>query len=120
VGGWGVRVIVAGSRHFTDGQFVFEQIDNLNLQIAEIVSGGAPGADLCGEMYAQERGIPIRRFPALWGLYGRSAGPIRNREMAEYADYLIAFTSGGPGTSNMIRTMKSLGKPMTVIQVKND
>lgn len=34
------------------------------------------------------------------------AGPIRNREMAEYANALLAFDKGTKGTQNMIDTAR--------------
>jgi hypothetical protein len=43
------------------------------------------------------------------GKYGKSAGPIRNRAMAEYAGALIAIWDGSSrGTLNMIETAKKL------------
>ena len=49
-----------------------------------------------------ELGVPVDEFPADWKQYGRSAGHIRNREMAVYADILIVFP-GGKGTENMMK-----------------
>lgn len=52
----------------------------------------------------------MKRFPADWGKYGKSAGVLRNKQMAEYADGLIAFWDGkSRGTANMIETAKGLG-----------
>jgi len=114
-----VALIIAGSRDYTDYTFIAAQIDRIvptiGSPVTEIVSGGARGVDACGERYAAERSIPVTQFPADWHRHSRAAGPIRNREMAEYADYLIAFSSGGPGTTNMIKTMRSFGKPLTVV-----
>lgn len=67
-----MAVIVAGGR---DYQFTEEDIARLDsLPIGELVSGGASGADLCGEKFAKERGIPVKRFPADWKAHGRAAG----------------------------------------------
>ena len=63
-------------------------------QVTEIVSGGAKGVDRLGEWYARQRGLPCKAFPAQWAKYGKSAGPIRNAEMAEYADYGVAVWDG--------------------------
>ena len=53
--------------------------------------------------------------------HDKAAGPIRNRQMAEYADYLIAFWDGeSRGTRNMIETMKKLGKHGVVIRYDNN
>lgn len=62
------------------------------------------GADYLGELYAKTRGIQLNRFPADWGKHGKAAGPIRNKEMAEYATHLVAFPSKtSRGTKNMIK-----------------
>ena len=92
-----------------------EKIDNLNIQIDEIVSGAARGADILGERYGIEHNIPIKRFPADWGKYGKGAGFIRNEQMGNYADYLIAFWDGkSRGTFHMIEYMKKMRKHGTV------
>ena len=73
-------------------------------QITTVVSGCASGADTLGERWALEHAIPIVKFPAKWTTYGKSAGPIRNREMAKYADALVAFRfPNSQGTQNMIK-----------------
>ena len=98
-----MKVIVAGSRTITDYQKVKNALSAFEWEITEIVSGGANGVDKMGERWAIENKIPLRRFPAKWDLHGKSAGPIRNREMAEYADALVAIWDGkSKGTYNMI------------------
>jgi hypothetical protein len=75
-------------------------------QVTEIVSGGARGVDRLGERYARKRGLPCKVFPAQWAKYGKSAGPIRNAEMAKYTDYGVAVWDGvSRGTANMIKLM---------------
>lgn len=108
------RVIIAGSREYDDYHHLAKACDFLLKDVVapriEIVSGAARGADTLGERYAEERGHLLTRFPADWDTYGRSAGHIRNREMAEYADYLIAFPLGkSAGTRNMIQQARQLG-----------
>ena len=44
--------------------------------------------------------------------------PMRNREMAEYADALLAVWDGeSKGTANMILEMHRMGKPVFVWRV---
>lgn len=86
-----MKMIIAGGRNYHLNE---DDIGVLNhIDITEVVSGGAPGADRCGEMYAQSKNIPIKKFPA-------AAGPIRNRQMAEYADAVFLFP-GGHRTESM-------------------
>ena len=106
------KLIVAGSRAFKDYELLVTCCDNVvrnrNEEI-EIVSGGARGADTLGERYARERGFNIKRFPADWATNGRGAGFIRNKEMAEYADALMAFfLDFSKGTAHMIQTANQL------------
>jgi hypothetical protein len=99
------RVIVAGSREFTNYTLLKNRCDFLLSQRQDvvIVSGCARGADTLGERYAKERGYPIAKYPADWDTHGKKAGPIRNEQMAKNADALIAFPIGrSPGTRNMI------------------
>lgn len=106
-----MKVIIAGGRDFDNYQYLSNTINNLNITISEIVCGGARGADSLGEIWAKRNGIPVKYFYPDWNRYGKAAGPIRNQEMAEYADFLIAFwDKKSQGTKNMIDTMISCGK----------
>ena len=100
----GLRTVVAGSR--TAGLInVINAIDSAEFknQISVIISGTAKGADYYGEVYAKSAGIPIERFPADWTKYGKKAGYLRNIQMADEADALIAVWDGvSKGTNHMI------------------
>ena len=106
------KVIIAGNRDFTNYAQLCAFADQV-LSVAEgveIVSGGARGEDALGERYARERGYALKVFPAEWDKWGRAAGPIRNAQMADYADALIAFWDGkSSGTRDMIRKAKDKG-----------
>lgn len=98
-----MKTIIAGSRTITDYDVVLEVIKKSNLEITEVVSGVAQGVDTLGITYAYNNDIPIAQFPANWNKHGKSAGYIRNVEMAQYADALIAVWDGkSKGTKNMI------------------
>lgn len=103
------KCIVAGSRSFNDYDYL-KSVLNLLLCLKknlEIVSGGADGADKLGEQYAKEKGCKLKIFPADWNKHGKSAGPIRNEEMAKYADACIVFWDGkSKGTDSMIKLAK--------------
>lgn len=82
----GVRLLVAGSRDYYDYD-EFSDIMNFiheKYNIAEIVSGGARGADAFAERWAKENNIPIKIFKANWDTYGKSAGFIHNASMHDY------------------------------------
>ncbi|MBI9041827.1 DUF2493 domain-containing protein [Lutibacter sp.] len=84
-----MKIIIAGSRTFTDYKKLCEVCDNIlqDQTGVEIVSGADyKGADLHGEKYAAEKGFKLTKFPADWKRFGRAAGPKRNEQMANYAD----------------------------------
>lgn len=71
--------------------------------ITEVVSGTALGIDQAAIEWAHGVGIPVRKFPANWNKHGKRAGYLRNEEMADYADALIAIWDGeSRGTKHMI------------------
>lgn len=117
------RVVVAGSREFNDYDTAKKYINfcicNIKKQYTLVfVSGGCKGADMLGERYAMENGYKIERYPADWVRFGKAAGPMRNRTMAEKADYVICFWNGkSRGTKSMISYAKELGKPLKLKSV---
>lgn len=98
-----MKLIIAGGRDHNLSQEDFDYLDEIHRVrgVTEVVCGMANGVDMDGYEWAKKNKIPVKEFPADWAKYGKSAGPIRNREMAKYADALFAF-SGGRGTDNMI------------------
>ncbi len=106
-----MKLIIAGGRNFTNYKKLCQACDHLlqDQTNIEIVSGAYyKGADKLGEQYAKERGYKITQFPANWNKYGKSAGPKRNQQMANYANALIAFWDGkSKGTKNRIDLAKS-------------
>ena len=111
------KVIVAGSRTILNEQFVYEWLDLLiNPNSTKIVSGGAKGPDSLALRYAKDNKIEWALLLADWDKYKNSAGIMRNKEMGDYADALIAFWDGkSRGTKHMIDYMVHLKKPVTVI-----
>ena len=115
------RVIIAGCRNFDDYALLKERCNDYLCEKMEthnviIVSGHASGADALGERFAEEHGLQCEIHPADWGKYGRSAGPIRNAEMASCSDALIAFWDGqNPGTRSMIELARKKGLQVAVV-----
>jgi hypothetical protein len=109
-----MRIIIAGSREFNNYAILKHNVIKILLEInpvnnieVEIISGTAKGADQLGEKFAREFNYKIKRFPANWDLYGKSAGYRRNEQMALYTKedngVLIAFLDGkSKGTKHMI------------------
>lgn len=116
-----MKVIIAGSRDFTDYERLKQHMFLLLKDAwgpVEIVSGTARGTDKMGERYAEENNIPVKKFPADWEKFGKRAGFRRNWEMAQYADFLVAFWDGqSKGTKHMMDVWAKTGKPFNVIRV---
>lgn len=118
-----VRVIIAGGRDFNDLNLMSEKCDYyLSDAIQkgytiEIVSGTAKGADKLGEQYAKSKGYRIAYFPADWNQYGKRAGYLRNQQMANFADALIAFWDhSSKGTKHMIDIAKAKKMPVRIVK----
>lgn len=97
-----MKLIIAGGRDYElrdDHKMI---ILALLYHTTEVVSGKCPtGGDKVGEDIAKECKVPVKPFPADWGRYGSiSAGVIRNKQMAEYADAVLLLP-GNKGTNDM-------------------
>jgi hypothetical protein len=128
------RIIVFGSRDWADYALVRDTLNAhtryLGLPAAgvTIVHGACPcrvcwlcpcfdaargefpgphspvSADACGDRAARELGFASEAYRAEWLSFGRAAGPMRNRAMAERgADFALGFRSKGEsrGTDGM-------------------
>lgn len=113
-----MRVLVCGSRDFNDYETLEKELNGYD--ITEVIEGEARGADKLSRVYAEHRGIPVKGYPADWTLFGRRAGPIRNRQMLTEGkpDCVVAFR--GPnsrGTQNMIDQATKAGVPVRIIEI---
>ena len=116
------KLIVAGGRDFADYaklELVLFALNSYALadKNISIVSGMAKGADQMAYHFAKENQIKCYAYPANWDKYGKSAGYVRNAEMAKESDGLLAFWDGvSKGTKNMIETMQKAGKWVHVVE----
>lgn len=119
-----VRVLVCGGRDFdkTDAWNWLEAnakdeiafaLGVHSFEIEAVIHGDARGADQGGADWGRSEHAQVIAFPANWKKHGKSAGPIRNREMLERGkpDIVIALP-GGRGTANMIAQAEGVGIPV--------
>jgi len=104
------KIIIAGSRSFKGSIWDINDIVNLSgFRVETLIVGGARGVDTVAEKWGISRGIPCLRFPVEnsdWARYGGYAGHMRNQQMANVADGLIAIWNGkSPDTEDMISRM---------------
>ncbi|MGM0460969.1 MAG: DUF2493 domain-containing protein [Fibrobacterota bacterium] len=109
-----MKVAVIGSRSFSSYDILCRELDTMN--ITEIVSGGAKGADTLAERYAAEKSIPVKKFLPDWKKHDKGAGIQRNKKIVDYADRVIAFWDGrSRGTQSGIDFARKAGKDLRVI-----
>jgi hypothetical protein len=119
-----VRVIVCGSRTWTDRDAIWDRLDKLPRPVV-IVHGDSRGADSIADDWALRKihderavGVSVEALPANWRGNGKAAGPIRNSELARRgADLCLAFRMPGKsnGTDDMIKKARAAGIPVEVI-----
>jgi hypothetical protein len=119
------RVVVCGSRDFDDYNFaesclnwILAKKRNEGYEIV-VVSGCAKGADKIGERYAYKQGFKVDTHPADWEKYGKRAGYIRNIEMIDSCDGVVAFWNGeSKGTKHSIDYANEKNVPCVVVKYK--
>ena len=126
-----IRAIIAGDRNWADSELEFKirsllqqiPLDPTGRRIAEIVHGACYGVDLTADRIAREMGFTVWSFPADWNQYGRAAGPIRNKQMLDFAGqgqvvvYLFHKNiEQSKGTKNMMNQAKKKGVPVFLIK----
>ena|SRR2546428_4423974 len=112
-----MKLIIAGSRTFTDYQLLSQVLSSHKHLVSEVLHGGARGADHLGFRWAVRHHVRSRCFAADWERFGKSAGVRRNAQLAQAGDMLLAFWDGrSPGTRHIIGCMQQLGKPVVVIR----
>lgn len=97
------RVVVTGSRTWTDQDTIFGALD-LIAEAARtagvpliVAHGNARGADMLAEEWVLKRKadgwpVEVQRYPAEWAQYGKRAGFLRNERMLKPgADVVLAF-----------------------------
>lgn len=105
-----MKTIIAGSRNVTDPDIIEKAVTESGFEITEVIEGGAKGVDTIAREWAQKRPITVTEYKANWAKFGKAAGPIRNKTMADNADALIAVWDGeSRGTKNMIELARKLG-----------
>lgn len=88
-----MKVAVVGSR--AAGSETYDMIlRQLPIGCSEIVSGGAGGVDLLAKRAARQLGLKYTCIRPNYSKYGRVAPLVRNNEIVDRADYVLAFWNG--------------------------
>lgn len=125
-----MKTIIAGSRSITDYKAVCDAIAESGFTITEVISGHAgmthvdgewkPSVDRLGERWSREfLGKEPTLFPANWSEHGKKAGFMRNYDMSQHAEALIALIhDNSRGTAHMIKMAKAKGLKVFVVEYK--
>lgn len=116
-----MRVMVTGSRDWTDGGVVYRAMVMVTAseekpRLTTLVVGDAEGADALATRYAGYFGWGVEVFHAAWARYGKAAGPLRNLDMLNSKpDLVLAFRLGGEesrGTTHAVTAARKQGVPV--------
>lgn len=110
-----MKTAIVGSRGITDYGQLLKAVEGT--AITEVISGGAMGVDKMAERYAKEKNLPLTIIRPDWRK-GKEAGPMRNQQIVEAADQVIAIWDGqSKGTADTIRRARKAGKPIKIAQI---
>ena len=114
------KIVIAGCRNYYNYDEAKAYLDDCLVDINSkndiiILSGAANGSDKLGVRYALENNFRVELFLPEWDKCGKSAGPKRNKLMAQACDYVICFWDGeSSGTRSMIDYAKEYNKPLYI------
>jgi hypothetical protein len=113
-----MKLAVVGGRTFNDYDRLAIILESLrdSFGFTTIVSGGAVGADSLGAQFADDHHMmKIIHIPK-WELHGKAAGFIRNRDIINDADMIVACWDGvSRGTANSISIAKEQKKNTLIL-----
>ena len=111
-----MKIAIVGSRGI-----MIENIDTYIPVCEEIISGGAIGVDTCAAEYALKNNIRLTEILPKYELYGRAAPIIRNQDIVDRADEVIAFWDGeSRGTLSVIKYAQKIKKPCKIVIIRKE
>lgn len=123
-----MRLIIAGTRSIPAAnamRLIKKAAKHWELWPDVVLSGESGGVDVaakalceCDFAFPASRKVEFEGYPADWDRYGKSAGPIRNREMVDKGDALLLIWNGkSPGSRNVLSQALKAGLPVYELQV---
>lgn len=107
---------IIGSRNIT--AFDFSKV--ISPETTEIVSGGARGVDTLASDYACSHNIKLTVFLPNYNKFGKPAPIIRNKQIIDYCDNVIAVWNGvSRGTQFTLNYAKKQSKPINLIVINS-
>lgn len=123
------RVITfTGSRSINRESSVYFTLDSIIERYQSIsvlkqdmlwITGGADGIDRIVAKYAREAKIDNTIIPALWDIYGKKAGALRNMLMVDLCNVVVGFWDGeSSGTKQCLDYARSKDKQVHCFTMK--
>lgn len=110
-----MKLAIIGSRKI-------ENIENIDISqyisddVQLIISGGAKGVDKLAEQYADKNRLSKYIIRPNYKRYGRGGAIIRNKEIVDFADEVLAFWDGkSNGTKNTIDYANKIEKNIKIV-----
>lgn len=112
-----MRILVCGSRDWVNAAAIHRELAARKPSL--VITGDCRGADLLAANWAVAHHVPCSHFPAKWNVYGKRAGPMRNRQMllTGKPDFVLAFhpdIEHSKGTRDMVNQTKQAGIPFAI------
>lgn len=108
-----MKILFCGTRHYIPSisREIEDVIKTLDSENDTIIHGGCSGVDSITDRLAKKYGFKVIKVDAEWKKYGKSAGPIRNKKMADIGiDKAYAFPfpdlQQSRGTKNMVDILR--------------
>jgi len=118
------KIAIVGSRKYNDYHKVEKEFFKLLSDLGRpkenilIISGGAKGVDTIAQQIAKNHGIPILIFYPNYSKYGKKAPLIRNIQIIEHSDFILAFpTKDSRGTRFVIKEAEKRKLPCRMIEI---
>jgi hypothetical protein len=109
------RIAIVGSRDYPNCKQVQRYVSGLSGDIVIVTGCAQRGVDSWVRSTALALHIDLIVKKADWTKYGKAAGPIRNNEIIEACDRIVAFWhKKSKGTFDCLRKAISAGKPILV------
>ncbi len=125
-----MKLAIVGSRTFNDFELLNEVVCScfisgfMPYHVEAIISGGAKGADTIAKRWAMINNVDTEDLKAVeyfeflpdWESDGKAAGFIRNKQIVDACDMVLAFWDGkSKGTEHTIKLAKLAKKPTFIV-----
>ncbi len=112
-----MRLAVIGSKEFNDYSRLKAILNKIS-GITVIISGAAAGTDKMAAQYALEHNLKLLEFPPDFAKYDEEAKHVRDRQIVENCDQLIAFWDGEcEGTKYTLDYAEKMNIPIRIIEI---